>query len=358
MIDSIIYSMSDLPVQQNRVYASAQEAIACPCGSITLKQDPLTGIVHNVSFRPDLVVYDTHYQNEQGHSGVFQQHLIQVSEIIQRHSLKKSILEIGCGKGTFLELMRRRGFSVVGIDPAYEGDAPYIIKQPFSPTLGITGDAIILRHVIEHIPDPLLFLATIFEANGGKGLVYIEVPSLEWIADHRAWFDIFYEHVNYFRLSDLSQMFGTVLESGCFFGGQYLYLVADLSTLRMRPKGELYEFHLPIDFYDSVDRAIAKVRNREGQKNIVWGAASKGVIFSLQLLRRRSVTPDIVIDINPAKQGKYLPVTGLPVLSPHDGLSQSASGDTIFIMNSNYFTEIQSLAGDNYTFYKVDQNEL
>jgi hypothetical protein len=48
--------------------------------------------------------------------------------------------------------------------------------------------------------------------------------------DRRAqsWFDLFYEHVNYFRLDDLRRMFGTVHEAGHLFGGQYLYIVADL----------------------------------------------------------------------------------------------------------------------------------
>jgi hypothetical protein len=48
----------------------------------------------------------------------------------------------------------------------------------------------------------------------------------------------------------------------------------------------------------------------------------------------------------------------MPVLSPHKGLSMLKAGDAIFVMNSNYFTEIYSSAGDNFIYYKVDQNEL
>lgn len=358
MTAGVIYSVNDLPTQQNRVYSGPDEAVACPRGNLVLMQDALTGIVHNASFRPDMIVYDENYQNEQGHSVVFQQHLDQVIEVIRRHFRGKSILEIGCGKGTFLELLRAQGFAAVGIDPAYEGDAPHIAKKPFSTSLGITGDAIILRHVLEHIPDPLNFLAAVRKANGGKGIVYIESPCLDWIGDHRAWFDIFYEHVNYFRLSDFSRMFGSVLESGRFFKGQYLYVVADLSTLRNPPEGEFHAYRLPGDFLSGVDMAVAEIKNHAGRRNILWGAASKGVIFALQLLRKGGVKPDAAIDINPAKQRKFLPVTALPVFSPNDGLSMLRSGDAIFVMNSNYFAEIRSLAGDNYTYYKVDQNEF
>jgi SAM-dependent methyltransferase len=358
MTAGVIYSVDDLPTQQNRVYATAQEARTCPRGNLALAQDPLTGIVHNASFRPDLVVYDENYQNEQGHSPIFRQHLDQAAAVLHRHFQGRSLLEIGCGKGTFLELLRAQGFSVVGIDPAYEGDAPYVIKKAFSASLGITGDAIILRHILEHIPDPLSFLASIREANGGRGLVYIESPCLEWIGHHRAWFDIYYEHVNYFRLSDFTRLFGKVLESGKCFGGQYLYVVADLSSLRIPSAGGGQAFILPGDFLDSVERAIAVIRNHAGRQNILWGAASKGVIFALHLFQRGKVKPDFAIDINPAKQGKHMPVTGLPVLSPENALPRLKTGDAIFVMNSNYFEEIRSSAGKHFIYYKVDRNEL
>jgi SAM-dependent methyltransferase len=358
MTGNIIYRVDGLPVQQNRFFESAEDAIGCQVGNLILVQDPLTGIVHNEAFRPELMIYDENYQNEQGYSNVFEQHLYKVMEIIRRHFTGKSILEIGCGKGRFLKLMRDSSFSVVGIDPTYEGNDPYVLKEPFSPSLGMTGEAIILRHVLEHIPNPMHFLASIAEANGRDGLIYIEVPCLEWIMDHRAWFDLFYEHVNYFRLPDFFRIFDRILDSGNFFGGQYLYVVADLASLCMNPEGAVHRFHLPPDFLDGIDCAIAAMKNQRGRKHIIWGGGSKGVIFALQLLRHGGVAPDFVIDINPFKQKKYLPITGLPVLSPENGVSCMARHDAIFVMNSIYFDEIIAIAGDKFTYYKVDQNEL
>lgn len=354
----ILYSMEDFPVSQNRVYANAKEAKECPRGDIRLQQDSMSGVVYNGSFMPNHIVYDEHYQNEQGYSLVFQEHLNHVVQIVSRYFKEKSILEIGCGKGTFLELLRSKGFYVVGTDPAYEGNSDYIIKQHFKASLGISGDAIILRHVLEHMPDPIDFLISIREANGGKGLVYIEVPCFDWICHHRAWFDIYYEHVNYFRLSDFSRFFANIFESGRLFGGQYLYVVADLASLSRKYSGNIHEFRLPKDFLAGVDRAVSYMKRSNKIKNAIWGGASKGVIFALLLLRRGGVMPDLVIDINPAKQGKYFPVTALPILSPRDGLAQLNSGDTIFVMNSNYFDEIKSLAGEGMTYYKVDQNDF
>jgi SAM-dependent methyltransferase len=336
------------------MYSGFQEAVDCPRGDVILRQDKKTGLVFNSAFRPELVVYDEDYQNEQGHSRVFQQHLLEVMNIIKDHLRGKSILEIGCGKGNFLELLKANGFSITGIDPAYEGELPHIIKEPFSPALGMKGDAIILRHVLEHINNPLDFLRSISETNGRKGIVYIEVPCLDWIIERRAWFDVFYEHVNYFRLTDFSRIFGAILDSGRLFGGQYIYVVADLSSLISEHHGDFDEVRFPDDFVTGLNRVIMDLKNRGDQKVILWGAASKGVIFAIQLWRRGGIKPDLVVDINPAKQGKYLPVTGLKVTSPESSIPRFRPGDIVLIMNSNYFSEIVEAAGKDLTYYMVD----
>jgi hypothetical protein len=78
---------------------------------------------------------------------------------------------------------------------------------------------------------PYDFLCQLRDANGGGGMIYIEVPCFDWILSERAWFDIFYEHLNYFCLTDFDRMFDRVIQKGRFFGDQYLYVVADLASL-------------------------------------------------------------------------------------------------------------------------------
>jgi len=60
-----------------------------------------------------------------------------------------------------------------------------------------------------------------------------------------------------------------------------------------------------------------------------------------------------IIDINPAKQGRYLASTGLKVLSPSEGLSNLPEGTNIFVMNPNYLAEIRKMAGPNYNITGV-----
>lgn len=354
MNERILYKVAGLPVQQNRVFPDRHEAECCRTGEIELVQNMATGLIYNRAFCPELLVYDENYQNEQALSQAFQDHLEQVAGIIERHFHDQRMVEIGCGKGWFLEFLERRGCSVTGIDPAYEGDNPNVVKAQFSSDLGVRADAWILRHVLEHISDPAAFLDTIRRADDGNGSIYIEVPSFEWISEHRAWFDVFYEHVNYFRLSDLQRMFAVVHDAGYLFGGQYLYIVADLSSLRtaVRPLDE--EFSLPGDFLSPVDRAVEKFQGLDGRQTAVWGASSKGVIFTLYLARR-GVRPDFVIDINPAKQRRFLPVTGLEISSPDMALSRMRPGDVVFVMNSNYLNEIRQQAGEQFEYIEVDQ---
>jgi SAM-dependent methyltransferase len=348
-----IFRAERLPVLQNRMFADAASALTCAAGDVVLVQDERTGLIFNDSFDPSLLTYDQHYQNEQACSGVFKQHLDDVARVIERHFRGRSLIEVGCGKGYFLEHLRSLGFNVTGIDPAYEGSSANIVKAPFDKGLGLSAEGIILRHVLEHIPDPLSFISEIAHANGGKGAIYIEVPCFDWICAHRAWFDIFYEHVNYFRLQDLFAMFGRVYESGHIFGGQYLYVLADLASLRSPVNEQGNRAEMPEDFLAGINRFASLLRETDDRRNAVWGVASKGVIFSLYM-QRAGVAIDEVVDINPAKQGRHLAGTGLRVSAPEDSLARLSPADNIFVMNSNYLNEIIVQSGNKYSYFTVD----
>jgi len=49
-----------------------------------------------------------------------------------------------------------------------------------------------------------------------------------------------------------------------------------------------------------------------------------------------------MIDQNPAKQGRYVPVTGIPILSPDVGVTQIEISDQVLVLNPNYLKEIQA----------------
>lgn len=344
--------LSRLPVYQNKMFPSAAQARACERGDVVLVQHPQSGIVHNAAFDPQLLSYDQSYQNEQGHSPAFHEHLEEVLGLIGSHFGGSTLLEVGCGKGAFLAMLRQRGHSAIGIDPAYEGSDPYILREYLSPAGDQYAEAVVLRHTLEHVADPLAFLSLIRDSNRGTGLIYIEVPCLDWILSHRAWFDFFYEHVNYFRLADFERLFGKVLTSGRLFGGQYLFAIADLATLRPMeslPNAETVVF--PADLFLALDAGVGSTQ--VAHRNVVWGAAAKGVMFAHHSAQRK-LPLEFAIDINPAKQGGFLAGTGLAVLSPEAGLARLSDGDQVFVMNSNYLGEIARAGGNRLQYTTLD----
>ncbi|WP_432817027.1 class I SAM-dependent methyltransferase [Sulfitobacter sp. JB4-11] len=344
----LLYSQDGFPVFQNRMYASVEDARNCPKGDIRLVEDLTTGLVRNDAFDPALVDYDASYQNEQANSAPFRAHLEWAADLITRHMGSDNLVEVGCGKGTFLEMLADRGVSITGFDPTYEGDNPLIEKCYFGPELGLEARGMILRHVLEHIPDPYAFLCQLRDANGGGGLIYIEVPCLDWICEGRCWFDIFYEHVNYFRLSDFGKMFGSVMTMGRCFGGQYLYVIADLGSLRPPEYDPANTAPFPDDFTQTLDDIAATTTPAD----VIWGGASKGVIYAL-LAARAGAPVKAVIDINPNKQQRYLAGTGLQVRAPQDVLPGLPPAARILIMNPNYSAEIRQMSDNAFTYVEV-----
>jgi len=348
---SELLKIDNLPVLQNKVFDTSTSAKSSPVGNMHLVQDHRNGLIYNLAFKEELLTYDACYQNEQACSTIFQKHLEDVLALIKLHFANYSLIEVGCGKGNFLNLLRKEGFNVTGIDPAYEGNDPDILKTPFSSSLKLAGDGIILRHVLEHIQNPFCFLQELAHANGGKGKIYIEVPCFDWICKRNAWFDIYYEHVNYFRVDDFQRIFERVDAIGHLFNGQYLFVIADLAALKESNKQpEIVQ--LPTEFFRGIEES-KRIANSSLAPKAIWGASSKGVIFSLYA-KQANIDLAVAIDINPAKQKKYLACSGLKVVSPDEALCILPHDSLIFVMNSNYFDEIVELSQSKFKLIRID----
>lgn len=68
----------------------------------------------------------------------------------------------------------------------------------------------------------------------------------------------------------------------------------------------------------------------------LWGAGAKGVTFANLIDQSRELI-DCVVDLNPAKQGHYLPGTSHPIVS-YEAL-ESRGVSTAILMNPNYRRE-------------------
>jgi hypothetical protein len=86
--------------------------------------------------------------------------------------------------------------------------------------------------------------------------------------------------------------------------------------------------------------------------SVIWGGASKGVIYAL-FMNRAGAKVDVVIDINIAKQGKYLAATGLRVWSPDEAMLKLPLMTDIFVMNNNYLNEIQEITKSRFNLISI-----
>jgi hypothetical protein len=75
---------------------------------------------------------------------------------------------------------------------------------------------------------------------------------------------------------------------------------------------------------------------------VLWGAASKGVVFaakSPEAIKRKFI---FAIDINPSKQGHFMPLSGVEVVDPATGVARLDPSSLVIIMNPNYEQEIRN----------------
>jgi SAM-dependent methyltransferase len=346
-----------VPVLPNRPLAHRDEPFRF--GRISLRRHSGLSFTENALFDPNLVEYDENYQNSQALSDIFRQHMYSVIEVLKRHlTLGSRIVEVGCGKGQFIEMLDADGhFISQGFDSAYEGDRPNITRRYLTGSDRIDADAIVLRHVIEHIPRPHEFLRMLSQVFGDV-LVYCEVPDFSWILDNQAFFDITYEHVNYFTSESLSRLFGgEVVAIENSFGGQYIYLIARLSKLSTAFHEEYSgerDWHV-MDYdglFPSLSRKMKLIEETfSGRRIHVWGAATKGCMFLYHCQRLGYLNQQIfsMVDINPAKWGKFAPGTAVPITAPETLLESLRSNDAVVIANPIYESEIRfSIAKSPY----------
>lgn len=96
------------------------------------------------------------------------------------------LLDIGCGNGEFLYLVRRAGWQIAGVEP--DNNARKIAKDSgiaVRPSLRDWEDAkdsfdfATASHVIEHVHDPRQFLCDIHDLLRPQGRLYIQTPNID-----------------------------------------------------------------------------------------------------------------------------------------------------------------------------------
>ncbi|MCB9140390.1 MAG: methyltransferase domain-containing protein [Caldilineaceae bacterium] len=362
----VFAEVPNVPVLCNILWPSREEAQSVARVDVRLGFCPNCGHVFNPDFDLSLMDYSQVYENSLHFSPRFQQYADDLArDLVVRHDLyDKHIIEIGSGKGDFLEMLCELGNNQgIGFDPSYiPGETARsatkqieFIQDFYSERYtDRRADFICCRHTLEHIPDPVAFMQMVRRTIGQQNTaVFFEVPNGLYTLQDMAIWDIIYEHCSYFTKYSLAYLFESsgfeVTDVRTTFGGQYLCIEA-------RPKNDFIvtsaaNWNQPREIAENVrdfsnryrakrsqDQMMLSALADSGRQAVIWGSGSKGITF-LNMLPEAEII-HYAVDINPRKQGMYITGPGQLIVAP-EFLSDYAP-DAVIVMNPLYTEEIRT----------------
>lgn len=357
------YQKKHIPVQSVVLLHSRDDALNFPKGDLLLSYCKNCLFVFNRAYQPDLVDYRLENESTQRYSGTFNSFEKRLAEdLIQKYSLQgKSIIEIGCGQGEFLELLCSGGKNqCLGFDPAYDpkqrqkiNDQIEIIPDYYSRKYqNISADFFCCKMTLEHIHQPVPLLQTIHKTiatTQHPAKIFFQIPDTSRIFSEYAFWDLYYEHCSYYSPGSLSTLFLNqsfeILEVWKDYGDQYLMISAQApASHHQQPiNGESQSFLHSIEkFQHNITQSLTNWKqffdNHKTKKIVIWGAGSKCVSFCTTLELSNEIS--CAVDINPQKAYTFLPGSGHPVITP-DHLRE-VNPHIVIMMNPIYEVEIRN----------------
>lgn len=357
-----VYRVSGTPTNSCMLVDTREAALTFPTADIDLSLCGACGFMFNAAWRPGRTVYAAGYEETQGYSPTFVAfHRALAGDLVSRFRLRgERVLEIGCGKGEFLALLVEAGAAEgLGFDPGYvpgrldaaAAGRVRVLPEYFDDrTEADPGALVCCKMTLEHVFDVAGFVRSVRRLIGDRDTgVFFMVPDAGRILDDVAFWDVYYEHVSYFTAQSLAALFrreGFDVESAWTgYGGQYLMIAArpakaagapepaaDVAALRERAFG----------FAGKVDALRRDWRERlgalrsAGRRVALWGSGSKAVSFVTTVGLRDEIA--FVADINPHRQGCFLPGSGHRIVSPAE--IAAAAPDLVVVMNPLYRAEV------------------
>ncbi len=302
---------------------------------------------HAALFSPDYAYFSSYSASWLAHAKRYVDAAVPLLGL-NRQSL---VMEVASNDGYLLQYMLQAGVPSVGVEPTQSTAA--VARQRGIDSIGeFFGrdfalrfvrqrrlvDLLVANNVLAHVPDINDFVAGIAEVLAPTGAASIEFPHLLQLVRHGQFDTIYHEHFSYLSLHTVQRIArGAELvvwdvEELPTHGGSLRVWLQHAS----HPRSATERVHallatereagmLQLSFYEGFQRRCEAIKDalvsflieqkQAGRSVAAYGAAAKGNT----LLNYAGVRPDLlpyVVDASPHKQGRFLPGSRIPVLSP------------------------------------------
>ena len=301
-----------------------------------------------------------------------------VESTIQRFGLGTSsyVIEVASNDGYLLQFVKERGIPCLGIEPtastanAARQKGIETVERFFGVELaselvaqGRSADLTAANNVLAHVPDINDFVRGFSILLKPHGVATFEFPHLYQLVTDRQFDTIYHEHFSYLSFTTVSEIFASqglsvfdVEEIGTHGGSLRVFAQRSDTGDRQRTSnvGRLLSLESDagmrqLNFYEGFERDAEKAKARflevlvtaklDGKKVAAYGAAAKGNTF-LNYAGVKSDLLSFVVDRNPAKQGKWMPGSRIPIVDEYK--LRSEKPDIIVILPWNIKNEVRA----------------
>ena len=310
-------------------------------------------LVQTQDFADAALLFDADYAYFSGYSSTWVEHCrVYADEATDRFGLDQSsrVVEVGSNDGTLLNFFQGLGMKCTGIEPTASTatvarDLGLEVLEVFLDDEvagnlvadGLVADLLIANNVLAHMPDIVGFATGCRRLLGSDGVASFEFHHLVELVSKTQFDTIYHEHFSYLSLTSVEAVFKTaglkvfdVQQLSTHGGSLRVYAQRAESTRfgicesvhRLRGQEGPLGVASPSFYTDFQERSncikddlmeFLIDAKRKGLSVVGYGAAAKGNT----LLNYAGVRPDLipyVVDNNPAKQGRYLPGSRIPIV--------------------------------------------
>ncbi|MGZ4168469.1 MAG: methyltransferase domain-containing protein [Solirubrobacteraceae bacterium] len=296
-------------------------------------------------------------------------------QMIDRFGLDENshVVELASNDGYLLQYFRDRGVPVLGIEPAAnvakvaeENGIPTLVKffgraVATEQAAKTPADLLLGNNVLAHVPDLNDFVGGMKILLKAGGVITMEFPHLMRLIDENQFDTIYHEHFSYFSFLTVRRVFAAhglklfdVEELSTHGGSLRIYGAHDddetkseTDRARELAERERQAGYEDVETYRAYARDVQDEKRsiltflidlkRQGRSIAGYGAPAKGNTM-LNFCGVGTDFLDYTVDLNPHKQGHFLPGSHIPIYPP-DRLRETQP-DVVLILPWNLRDEI------------------